>query len=470
MSLNKFSYQRHKCEVVSAGRCGQDRPMTAAQTFAAYAASLCHAPLPPEVVHHAKRAIVDWYAALLPGAVEAPPTLLEKALHEDLDRGRARLALGRAATVRAAALINGTAAHTVEVDDIYREAIFHPGAPTIAAALALAQARGATGLQLIRGVVAGYEVSTRIGAAMGRDHYRHWHNTGTVGTFGAASAAATLLGLDATRHAHALCTGATFAAGLQQAFRMDSMSKPLHAGHAAEAGVLAALAAEQGVTGSLDVLDGEAGLGRAMSGDVDWAQAVATLGRDFHITRMTFKNHACCGHTFAPIDGALELRTRMGDVRWQTLQRVEVATYGPALAVAGNFHPRTAAEARFSIPFVVATALIHGSVRLSAFSDERLSDPDVRALMARIHLSVDPEIDGRFPGQRAARLRFTTEDGRTGSYLQPTRKGDPEQPLTDDELSGKFLELAVPVVGSERAERLLRRLWTLETREQLLDL
>lgn len=443
--------------------------MTATQRFAAFASSLNQAPLTPEVIHHAKRAIVDWYAALLPGAIEAPPTLLEQALAEDLDRGGARLALGRAATVRTAALINGTAAHTVEVDDIYREAIYHPGAPTIAAALALAQARQATGLQLIRAVVAGYEVSTRIGAALGRTHYRYWHNTGTVGTFGAASAAATLLGLDAERHAHALCTGTTFAAGLQQAFRMDSMSKPLHAGHAAEAGVLAALAAERGVTGSLDVLDGDAGMGRAMGDGPDWNLATATLGQDFHITRMTFKNHACCGHTFAPIDGALALQARMG-VRWQALDAIEVATYGPALEVAGNFTPRTAAEARFSIPFVVATALIHGSVRLSAFTPERLADADICALMARIRLSVDPALDADFPGQRAARLHFTTTDGQQGEYLQPTRKGDPEQPLTDAELSDKFMELATPVVGDARARSLLGDLWALDTHTQLRDL
>ena len=443
--------------------------MTAAQRFAEFASSLNQATLAPEVIHHAKRAIVDWYAALLPGAIEPPPPLLEQALAEDRDRGGARLALGRAATVRTAALINGTAAHTVEVDDIYREAIYHPGAPTIAAALALAQARRATGLQMIRAVVAGYEVSTRIGAALGRAHYRYWHNTGTVGTFGAVSAAATLLGLDAERHAHALCTGATFAAGLQQAFRMDSMSKPLHAGHAAEAGVLAALAAERGVTGSLDVLDGDAGMGRAMGDAPDWNLATATLGQDFHITRMTFKNHACCGHTFAPIDGALELQARMG-LRWQELDAIEVATYGPALAVAGNFTPRTAAEARFSIPFVVATALIHGSVRLSAFTPERLVDPEIRALMARIRLTVDPALDAGFPGQRAARLRFSTLDGRQAEYLQPTRKGDPEQPLTDEELSAKFMELAVPVVGDGRARSLLDGLWALDSRAHLLDL
>lgn len=438
--------------------------MTAVQTFASFASSLRHAAIAPEVVHHAKRAIVDWYAALVPGAVEPPATLLEQALREDMDRGGARLCLGRAATVRTAALINATAAHTVEVDDIYREAIYHPGAPTIAAALALAQARQASGMQMIRAVVAGYEVSTRIGAALGRDHYRYWHNTGTVGTFGAAAAAATLLDLDATRHAHALCSAATFAAGLQQAFRMDSHSKPLHAGHAAEAGVLAAMAAEQGVTGSLDVLDGDAGMGRAMSRAPDWQQAVATLGSEFHIARMTFKNHACCGHTFAPIDGALELRSRLA-VPWQRLQSIEIATYGPALEVAGNFEPRTAAEARFSIPYVVATAMIHGSVRLSAFTPQRLADPDIRMLMSRIRLSVDAELDGRFPGQRAARVKIKAADGRELEYLQPTRKGDPEQPLTDDDLSGKFMELAAPVLGHGRAQELLQRLWGLEERD-----
>ncbi|HEY9207607.1 MAG TPA: MmgE/PrpD family protein, partial [Acidovorax sp.] len=210
-------------------------------------------------------------------------------------------------------------------------------------------------------------------------------------------------------------------------------------------------------------------MGRAMGDAPDWNLATATLGQDFHITRMTFKNHACCGHTFAPIDGALELQARMG-VRWQALDAMEVATYAPALAVAGNFTPSTAAEARFSIPFVVATALIHGSVRLSAFTPERLADADIRALMARIRLSVDPELDTRFPGQRAARLRLTTTDGRQAEYLQPTRKGDPEQPLTDAELSDKFMELAAPVVGDGRARTLLGNLWALDTRTHLLDL
>ena len=339
--------------------------MFVTERFAEFADGLRAAPLPAQVRHHAKRAVVDWYAALFPGAVIAPATLLEKALAEDLDRGGATLALGRRATVRAAALINGTAAHAIEFDDIFRDAIYHPGAPTIAAALAVAQDRGASGEAFLRAVVAGYEISTRIGAALGRTHYRYWHTTGTVGSFGAAAAAGMLLDLSRGQFAHALATVTTFAAGLQQAFRMDSMSKPLHAGRAAEAGVLAALAAREGVTGSLDAIDGESGLGRAMSDGPDWNRACEGLGQVFNISAMTFKNHGCCGHTFAAIDGALVLRARAGRPAGD-IAKVHVATYRAALDVAGNREAASAAHAKFSLPYVVAHALAHGSVRLDA--------------------------------------------------------------------------------------------------------
>ena len=435
--------------------------MHVVERFAAFAQTFRAQPVPAEVLHHAKRAVIDWYAALLPGAVAAPATLLEKALADNLDRGRATLAHGRKSTARTAALINATAAHTMEVDDIFRDAIYHPGAPTIATALAVAQETGASGEEFLRGVIAGYEISTRIGKAMGRAHYRYWHNTGTIGSFGAAAAAATIYGLDAKRYAHALATVATFAAGLQQAFRMDSMSKPLHAGHAAEAGLLAALAAREGVTGSLDVIEGESGFGRAMSDGPDWEKALATLGTDFHITQMTFKNHACCGHTFAAIDGALELQRRMS-VSAADIARVLVGTYRAALDVAGYEQPATPAEARFSLKYVVATALTHGSVRLAAFEPERMADAATRALMQKIELSVDAELDAGFPGRRAARIAIETKDGRRDEYLQPTRKGDPDMPLSDVELEHKFLELAAPVLGDAAARALAARLWTLE--------
>jgi 2-methylcitrate dehydratase PrpD len=431
------------------------------ERFAAWAEQTRASALAPEVVHHAKRAVIDWHAALLPGAVVAPALLLEKAFSEELDRGEARLALGRRATVRAAALINGAASHTVEVDDIYRDGIYHPGAPTISAALALAQASGASGEQFLRAVVVGYEISTRIGAAMGRAHYKYWHNTGTIGVFGACAACSELLGLDARRFAHALATVTTFAAGLQQAFRHESMSKPLHAGHAAEAGVTAALAAREGVTGSLDVIEGDAGFGKAMGDGPQWENVFPSLGKEFNICRMTFKNHTCCGHTFAAIDGALALKARMG-IAAGDIERVKVGTYRAALEVAGYEEPKSAAEGRFSLKYVVATALTHGSVRLAAFERTRLEDEATKALMKRISVSVDPQLDSAFPGQRAARVEIVA-GGRSAEHLQPTRIGDPEAPLSDSQLEEKYLELAVPVLGEGKARALLGRLWKLET-------
>lgn len=434
---------------------------TVIETFAAFGARFHEAPTDAALLHHARRAVVDFYAAMLPGAVEAPAKLLEQVYASETGHGKARLATGATTNARVAAMVNGTAAHTVEVDDIFKDAIYHPGAPVIAAALAVAEETGASGLRFLQAVIVGYEVSTRIGAALGRRHYKFWHNTGTVGTFGAAAAAASLYGLDATRFAHALATCATFASGLQQAFRMDSMSKPMHAGHAAECGVSSAQMARAGIIGSLDVLDGEAGLGKAMSDGPDWTKAVATLGREFNVARMTFKNHACCGHTFSPIDAALQLQQQLG-AKAADIEQVTVATYSPALDVAGNPSPKTAAEARFSLPFVVATALLHGSVRLAAFSDARLADPAIRALMARIRLEVEPTLDAAFPGQRAARVEMVLKNGERASYTQPHRKGDPELPLTDEDLGAKFRELAEPVMGPAAAGALLAQLWKLE--------
>lgn len=407
------------------------------ERFADWAVSFREKSLEKEVIHHARRAVIDWHAALYPGLVVPPATLLEKAF------------AGESRSPRLKALIEGTAAHTVEVDDIFRDGIYHPGAPTIAAARALTEN--------LRAVVVGYEISTRIGAAMGKAHYKHWHNTGTIGCFGAAAAAAEALKLDRRQFAHALATVTTFAAGLQQAFRMDSMSKPLHAGRAAEAGVTAALAAREGVTGSLDVM---VGFAAAMGDKPDWEKGLATLGKNFHITQMTFKNHACCGHTFAAIDGALELKKRM-QVKAEDIEQVEVATYRAGLEVAHYEEPRTPAEGRFSLKYVVATALSHGSVRLAAFEPARLQDPLTKRLMERVRLSVDPQLESAFPAQRAARVALRAK-GKREEWLQPTRIGDPDAPLSDRTLEEKYFELVTPVLGEAKAREVLARLWKLD--------
>jgi 2-methylcitrate dehydratase PrpD len=421
-----------------------------------------------DVVHHTKRALIDWFAALLPGGVLAPSTNLERALREDIGHGGALLyPSGKCATLRTAALMNGTASHVVEFDDIFRDGIIHPGSPVIAAALAAAQHAGRGGDMLLRAVVAGYEVSTRIAIAVNPAHYKFWHTTGTVGTIGAAAAVGLVLDLDREKMAHALATSATMAAGLQQAFRSDAMSKPLHAGRAAEGGALAALAAAEGVTGASDILEGPAGFGEAMSRNCDWSKVIDGLGERYNITRMTFKNHGCCGHTFAAVDAILTLRDCYHpDV--SKIRRIRVATYKTALEVTGASSPSTAFEAKFSTPYCVSSALVHGSLRLDAFERERLQEAQVRELMTRVELSVDPALDAAFPGRRAAKVAIEMIDGTSIEHLQPTRKGDPDDPLSDADLEHKFLELAGSVIGEASARRLLSELWRMESRSDAL--
>lgn len=430
------------------------------ESLARRAVHLGAMPLQADVAHHARRAVIDWYASVHPGLQTAAVRLLARVLADDFGHGPARLVgpeTRQAATTRAAALYHGTAAHAAELDDSYRDAMYHPGAATIAAALAAAQSAGACGGRFLTAVVVGYELSTRIGVVLGREHYRYWHNTGTVGSFGAAAAAASALQLDEAAFANALALAGTFAAGLQQSFRLESMAKPLHAGRAAEAGVLAAQLAARGMRCSLDVLEGDAGLGRAMSDAPDWSGIDATLGHDFHIPRLTFKNHVGCGHAFAAIDGALALQREHGFTP-ADIDHVHLGVYQPTLDIAPHVDPLDADQARFSLHYMVATALVHGSVRLAAFAPDRLQDPATRALMRRITKALDPDIDARFPGRRGARVRITLRDGRHLEHVQVDRKGDPDLPLSDVELEDKFMELASPVIGMSAARAQLARI------------
>jgi 2-methylcitrate dehydratase PrpD len=435
---------------------------TVAETLAEYAAQEQTARLSDEVRHHARRVLIDWFAALLPGALLPPATLLMRGLADELGHGQAIVyGSGQRASLRAAALINATASHTIEFDDIFRDAVYHPGCPVIGAALAAAQAKGADGEALLRAIVIGYEVSTRIGVAVQPSHYKFWHTTGTVGTFGAAAAVAAILKLDAGRTAHALANAGTFAAALQQAFRSDAMAKPLHAGHAADAGAMAALGAAEGVTGALDVLEGPAGFGAAMSEAANWGRATEGLGRHYNITRMTVKNHGCCGHCFAAIDGALALQAEHR-IDPASIEHIAIGGYRATLEVTGRKSVATPFEGRFSTPFTVATALVHGNVRIAAFTPERLADPVVQALMQRVDVTLDAQCAADFPGRRSARVAITLKDGRVLRHYQATRKGDPDAPLSDAELTAKYFELTTPAIGHEAAAGLLARLWALE--------
>ena len=444
--------------------------MTVISSYARFAVAARTMALPDAAVHHAKRSVVDWFAATLPGGREPPATLMAEALAEDTGRGSATLLpSGMTATARTAALINGTAAHTIEFDDIFRDGLYHPGAPVVVAALAAAEQAGAGGADFLRGVIAGYEISNRIAMAVVPAHYDWWHTTATVGFFGTAAAAA-ILGLDEDQTAHALGTAGTMAAGLQQAFRADAMSKPIHSGRAAEGGVLAALIAARGVTGALDILEGERGFGNAMSVDVDWAPATLGLGEAFTITRMTQKNHAACGHLHATIDAVNHLRNAHG-LRPRDVARIQVGSYQKSKEICGNADPKTLYEAKFSTAYCAALALRTGqALRTRDFTTELLHDPELRRVMRLVTLDVDAGCQAAFPKARSARVEIETTDGRVLKHFAPTRRGDPDSPLSDTELSEKYTDLAGPVLGTSAAARLLKRLWALDSLGAIADL
>ena len=405
-------------------------------------------PLPDEVLHAAKRCFLDSLAAMICGASHPPASLMVDALEEELDHGRAKIIpSGRRAPIRTAALINGTSAQAMEVDDIFREAVYHPGPPVLASALAASQSFECTGDVLLRSLIAGYEVSNRVGKEMQPTHYDYWHTTGTIGTIGAAAGCAVAIKLTSVQAKHALANSVTMAAALQQSFASDAMGKPIHAGHAAEAGALAALIAR--------------GLGNAMSQDVDWEAVTANLNDVYTITRMTQKNYTCCGHVFAPIDSIIALASEH-NLTVEDIASINVRTYAKSVEICGNRDPKTVYEAKFSLPYALAVGLIFRRARFNEFNHETLYDLDVRKLMSLVDFEVDADAEKRFPNSRSATVTVKTLDGRHLKHHSPTRKGDPDNPLSDSELEDKFYELVEPVIGSVVADALLTACWNLE--------
>ena len=427
-----------------------------------FSSNLAVENLPVEVLHAAKRCILDWFSAVIPGGLEDPALIISSALVEESKLGSSTIIpSGVATSPRAAALINGIASHTLEVDDIYREGIYHPGPPVISASLALAESRKISGSELVASIIAGYEISNRIAAAMQPEHYQFWHTTGTVGSIGASVGSARVLRLGSKKTEYALANSVTSAAGLQQGLLSDSMTKSFHAGRAAEAGVLCAIAAECGFTGAEYMIQGQKGLGNAMGKSIDWTSEFSQLGAEYTISQMTQKNHFCCGHNFAPVDGVLKI-IKQEKIKPQEISSIKIGTYEKAIEICGNYKPQSIYQAKFSLPYTVAVACFQGNVRQKAFSKKWFSDKRVWEFMKNIELNVDKKADSVFPGSREAYITVNTVSKRSFSSRILTRVGDPDAPLSDNELESKFFELVNPVIGRSAADALKTNLWSLE--------
>lgn len=413
-------------------------------------------PLEPTVHQAVRQATLDWFATTIPGTVREPAMLLAGA---DMGAGNGRaicLTSGQTTSPRHAAFVNAAASHTVEFDDIFRDGGYHPGSPTIAAALALAQDRAIPREAFDRAVIAGYETGCRLSLALQPAHYEYWHSTATLGTVGAATAGALLLGCDRDQLAHAIALASSFAGGHQQNLQGAGLAKALHPGHAAEAGLLAAYAARAGATGALDSLHGPRGYAAATgAGGGNWEAAFEGAGDWTPITRMTVKIHGCCGHIFPALDGIEALRRQHG-LAPDRIAAIHVEGYGATKSMCDRPDPQSAQEARFSLQYCLAAQLFLGSVRLAAFDAEALADPRLRALMPRISVERAEDLAARYPARRTARLEVRLVDGRVLRHFQPSRRGDPDDPIGPAELVAKFDELAGSVLRPAEVAALRR--------------
>ncbi|ATW24976.1 MmgE/PrpD family protein [Candidatus Formimonas warabiya] len=419
------------------------------EEIARYILDTGYEDLPQAVREKAKACLMDWLACACAGSRLEPVRVMLDVLVPENNRGKCRfIGHTQSGDCLTAALINGTMSHAIEFDDIYKFGLYHPAAPVISGAFAVAEASESNGADFLTALVLGYEVSNRLAAAVNPSHYRFWHTTGTVGTFGAAAAACKLLKANEEQIIWALGNAGTQAAGLWEC--TGTMAKPLHAGKAAMNGVLAALLALGGFTGPPAILDGPRGFLKAMSAFAGAEKAIfASLGKGYTILDTTFKAYPSCGHTHPAIDAVLALKDDC-PAGPELIEEIKVGTYGAALQVAGKGSPRSTTEAKFSIPYCVACALQDGKVVLDHFLHWPPPQSLVR-LMNMVHLAGDEECEKSFPGKRGAVVEVKTKNNR---YIKRVscRKGDPENPLTLTELWTKFTNLASSVLDPNQWE------------------
>ncbi len=436
--------------------------------LAAALAAARYETLPPDIVDHARRAVLDWAGSALAGAFE-PPARMARAVVAELGESRQSTLFPDArASALGAALANGVASHILEYDDVHKGSTLHAAAPVIPAALAVAEREHASGQAFLLAVVLGYEAALRIGEAVNPSHYRHFHPTGTAATFGAAAAAGSLIGLDAARLLDALGTAGTTAAGLWEFNADGAMSKHLHPGKAAFNGILAADLAKQGFTGASRILEGARGFFAAMSNGADPTRITDGLGIQWKIAENCYKLHACCGHTHTAIDAAIDLRQDLGPDPTGAVKTIHIDHYGPGYEIVKEMNPRTPYQAKFSLAYVVAAALAEGAAGLPQFSEERFSpdgtiDPAIARLLAQTTVKVNDELTTMYPGAWPARIVIETADGRTLRGGGDYPRGNPEAPATTETLAAKAKSLIAPYYGEAAADRIIGQIATLDT-------
>lgn len=450
--------------------------MEPTQALANYVAELTYERIPKEARHNACRAMVDTFGCAIAGVGEDAARITTALGRADGGAPRATvLGGGRAPDSlklppAAAALINATAGHALDYDDV--NAMGHPSVPVAFTAMAAAEDAGASGRAMIAAYVAGVEVETKVNRAFTDSHYSlGWHSTATIGVLGAAAAAAKIYGLDAKKTAIAFGIAASQASGLRQNF--GTMTKPYHPGHASWAGLNAARLAKMGFTADAAILDAKFGYFPVLSaGPYRVERAIAELDK-WAITTpgLSVKKYPCCYCTHGSIDAVLALKERF-KIDAHAVRSVTAELSPFYIAPLIHHRPTTGLEGKFSIEYTVAAAILDSRVALASFSDAMVNRPEVRTLIERVRSKVN---NTRAQGVAATFVRLTIEleDGSRLVEEVPEPRGAAGNPMSDAEIEAKFLdcwEFAPDRRGDGGAAAALAMLWDIERLDNLAEL
>jgi len=477
--------QPGKNEVNSRRLIGSDEEVTILERVARFAVEVRDGRVGEDVLADARRRVTD----ILGISLAASGTELADIVGSVVDAwGGAgwASAIGRKGSYPAAsaALLNGSLAHALDYDDTHLPSVLHPSAGVVPAALAAAEATGASGRDLLAAIAAGDELVVRVGMAgydreLGNSVFfeKGLHATSIAGTLGAALAAAMVMGLEETRVGHAVAIAASMGAGIIEANRTGGTVKRIHCGWAAHAGVTAAELAAAGLTGPPTVFEGRFGFLRAyLDESANVGAIVDGLGERWELPRIFFKPYPTNHFTHAGIDAAIKLRKEGLD-----LSEIEEIELGAASAVlrtiarpeAEKARPKTGYAAQFSGPFTVATALVGGGglgVSLDDFTDEKVKDPVKLELAAKVRCVADEECNRIFPDQLPAVLRVRLKGGEVREARVSHNRGGPENPLSDEELMQKFRSNAERALSEDRSRKLEKKLLTLDRLKDIGDL
>jgi 2-methylcitrate dehydratase PrpD len=428
--------------------------------LSAFSATLSTTALPPPVVERARFLVLDLVGNIVRARHDAESTapLLAATRALGMAAGNSGV-FGDCAryTPAGAALLNGALGHSLDFDDTHAAGSLHPGCPVIPAALAAGQMAGASGADVLAGIVAGYEVACRVALALpAGDHYaRGFHPTATCGAFGAAAAAGRVFGLGADEIASALGIVLSQAAGSLQFLANGAWTKRFQVGWSGMAGLTAATLAREGFKGAADALEGTHGFLNAYAPSPNPARAVQGLGTEFELMQTAVKPYPSCRYGHAGIDAALMLRAEHA-IDSTTIERVTLGLPEAGMRLIGapaaqKADPQNVVDGQFSGPFVIAAALATGRMDWDSYA--LLRDPRIRTLLPRIICEWDADVQAAFPANMSGKLTITAA-GQTHQQMVIVPKGEPGNFPSGDELRQKFMALTTTVLSEDRASNL----------------